>query len=106
MHPDTFPLPKLGPKLQQAAVDVHGGKGFVVIRGINPDGFTPEENALIFLGISSYIGDKRGRQDEEGNMLGKSLTCLVSGNCIGPMTPANPTRSPYQRREALKGASR
>lgn len=68
---DTFPLPTLGPKLLRAATDVHRGKGFVMIRGLEPDGFTPEENALIFLGMSSYIGEKRGRQDEDGNMLGK-----------------------------------
>ncbi|KAK4214199.1 hypothetical protein QBC37DRAFT_157955 [Rhypophila decipiens] len=66
---DTFPLPTLGPKLLQAAVDVHRGKGFAIIRGLKPDTFTPEENALIFLGLSSYIGPERGRQDEEGNML-------------------------------------
>ncbi|KAK3312017.1 hypothetical protein B0H66DRAFT_486618 [Apodospora peruviana] len=65
----NFPLPTLGSKLLRAAVDVHRGKGFTVVRGLRPAEFTPEENALIFLGISSYIGAKRGRQDEDGNML-------------------------------------
>ncbi|KAK3898982.1 hypothetical protein C8A05DRAFT_46842 [Staphylotrichum tortipilum] len=67
--PETFPLPTLGPKLRQAAVDVHFGRGFVLVRGINPDEFSPEDNVLIFLGISTYIGVQRGRQDEDGNML-------------------------------------
>lgn len=67
--PDTFPLPTLGPKLQQVAVDIHTGRGFGVVRGIEPDDFSPEENVIIFLGISSYIGARRGRQDEDGNML-------------------------------------
>ncbi|KAK0634456.1 hypothetical protein B0T17DRAFT_586269 [Bombardia bombarda] len=66
---DTFPLPTLGPRLARTALDIHRGKGFAVVRGLKPDDFSPEDNALIFLGISSYIGAKRGRQDEEGNML-------------------------------------
>jgi hypothetical protein len=71
--PDTFPLPTLGSKLQQVARDIHRGRGFAVVRGLNPDEFSPEDNVLVFLGISSYIGVQRGRQDEEGNMLSKSL---------------------------------
>ncbi|KAK4176189.1 hypothetical protein QBC36DRAFT_12514 [Triangularia setosa] len=67
--PSTFPLSTLGPKLKKAAEDVHSGRGFVVVRGIQPSQFTPEDNVVIFLGISSYIGGTRGRQDENGNML-------------------------------------
>ncbi|KAK0654721.1 hypothetical protein QBC41DRAFT_263088 [Cercophora samala] len=65
----TFPLPTLGPKLKKAAEDVHSGRGFVVVRGVQPSQFTPEDNVVIFLGISSYIAGTRGRQDENGNML-------------------------------------
>ncbi|KAK4238377.1 hypothetical protein C8A03DRAFT_43887 [Achaetomium macrosporum] len=67
--PSTFPLPTLGPKLQRLAAVIHYGKGFAVVRGLEPDEFSPEDNVLVFLGISSYIGVQRGRQDEEGNML-------------------------------------
>jgi hypothetical protein len=42
------------------------------VRGLDPDDFSQEDNVVIFLGISSYIGPKRGRQDEEGNMLSES----------------------------------
>jgi len=42
------------------------------VRGLNPDHFSQEDNVVIFLGISSYIGPKRGRQDEEGNMLSET----------------------------------
>ncbi|KAK0706127.1 hypothetical protein B0T26DRAFT_654883 [Lasiosphaeria miniovina] len=69
VSPSTFPLPTLGPRLLKAAIDVHRGKGFAVVRGIDPNAFSPEDNTLIFLGISSYIGAQRGRQDEDGNML-------------------------------------
>jgi hypothetical protein len=69
VDPTTFPLPVLGPKLLQLALDVHSGKGFAAIRGLRPEDFSPEDNVIVFLGISSYIGAQRGRQDEEGNML-------------------------------------
>lgn len=70
----TFPLPTLGTKLLQLAEDVHRGKGFAMIRGLNPGDFSPEDNVLVFLGLSSYIGAQRGRQDEDGNMLSKFFT--------------------------------
>ncbi|KAL2197003.1 hypothetical protein P885DRAFT_68900 [Corynascus similis CBS 632.67] len=69
VNPSTFPLPTLGPKLRQLANDIHCGRGFAVVRGLRPGEFSPEDNVLVFLGISSYIGVQRGRQDEEGNML-------------------------------------
>jgi hypothetical protein len=74
VSPSNFPLPTLGPKLFGLALDVHRGKGFAAIRGLNPEDFSPEHNVLVFLGISSYIGVKRGRQDENGNMLSKLPT--------------------------------
>ena len=69
--PSTFPLPTLGLKLLRLASDIHSGRGFAAVRGLRPDEFSPEDNVILFLGISSYIGAKRGRQDEEGNMLSK-----------------------------------
>lgn len=65
----TFPLPSLGAILFQYAIDLHRGKGFVNIRGLNPADYSPEDNILLFLGLSSYIGELRARQDEDGNML-------------------------------------
>lgn len=65
----NFPLPNLGQKLLRTTLDLHRGKGFAIIRGLNPKDFSPEDNLIIFLGLSSYIGPKRGRQDEDGNML-------------------------------------
>jgi hypothetical protein len=94
--PDTFPLPTLGPKLQQVALDIHRGRGFAVVRGMNPDEFSPEDNVLVFLGISSYIGVQRGRQDEEGNMLSKSPGPLLKATLLTNHPSAHP------RREALQ----
>lgn len=69
MSASNFPLPILGQKLLQVTLDIHRGKGFAIIRGLDPKEFSPEDNLIIFLGISSYIGSIRGRQDEDGNML-------------------------------------
>lgn len=65
----NFPLPTLAQKLLGAALDIHRGKGFAIVRGLDPKDFSAEDNLIAFLGISSYIGSKRGRQDEDGNML-------------------------------------
>ncbi|KAI8876338.1 Clavaminate synthase-like protein [Backusella circina FSU 941] len=59
---DTFALPTLGPKItnliQENVVD---GRGFLVIRGINPDKYTREQNIIAYAGVSTFVG-KRGLQ--------------------------------------------
>ena len=74
----NFPLRNFGDRLKSLAVDVHLGKGFCVIRGIDPKAHSLEDNTIIFLGISSYIGERRGRQDRLGNMLSMAdfLVCV------------------------------
>jgi hypothetical protein len=69
----SFPLPTLGPILSELAKQVHGGMGVFIIRGLNPDNYSRETNTVMYVGISSYIGETRGRQDEFGNMLRKSI---------------------------------
>ena len=59
------------------AEDLHHGKGFVNIRGLDPNHYSSEDNILLFLGISSYIGEKRAKQDDDGSMLSMSLIFLV-----------------------------
>jgi hypothetical protein len=68
---DTFTLPTLGKKLEALAAELINGVGFFIIRGLDPQRYSNQVNVVIFLGISSYIGEKRGRQDELGNMLRK-----------------------------------
>jgi hypothetical protein len=60
----------LGPELEDLSRDVHHGKGFCVIRGIDPTAYSVEDLTLVYLGIQSYIAEQRGRQDKRGNMLG------------------------------------
>lgn len=73
MEPSNFPLPTLGPKLRELSHDVHSGKGFCVIRGLNPAAYSVEDLTLVYLGVQSYIAEQRGRQDKRGNMLGEWL---------------------------------
>lgn len=65
----TFPLPTLGSKLKALAEGLVNGVGFLLIRGLDPEKFSEEANIVLYLGVSAYIGEKRGCQDELGNML-------------------------------------
>lgn len=63
LSPSTFPLPTLGPKLSELAREVHSGRGFFVLRTIPVDSYSREDNALIYAGVSSYVGSVRAVQD-------------------------------------------
>jgi hypothetical protein len=68
----NFPLPTLKHQLQGLCIEVHSGRGFCVIRGLDPKLYSPADNLIIFLGLTSYIAERRGRQDQNGNILGKA----------------------------------
>lgn len=76
---ELFPLPRLESRLDKCALEIHHGAGWCVIRGIDPCRYSVEDNAIIYLGISSYIGGKRGLQDAKGSMLCMSQLCY--GTC-------------------------
>lgn len=73
---DNFPLPNLGAKLENIRMDLHQGRGFGLVRGLNPKKYSVEDLTVLQLGIQSYIANKFGRQDKKGNMLGKSVSGL------------------------------
>ncbi|CAK7198766.1 hypothetical protein SEUCBS139899_001430 [Sporothrix eucalyptigena] len=66
---DTFPLPLLAAKLDQLSAEVHNGRGFCLVRGINPNDYSIEDLTLVYLGVQAHIADQRGHQDNRGNML-------------------------------------
>ncbi|KAF7537848.1 hypothetical protein G7054_g3378 [Neopestalotiopsis clavispora] len=66
---ENFPLPALGRKLRDVRRDIYDGRGFGVIRGINPSDFTVEDLTMIWLGVQAHVADQRGCQDHKGNML-------------------------------------
>lgn len=65
----TFPLPTLGPKLEEISNIIHSGRGFVVLRGLDPDKYSSTDNILLYLGVTSYIAEQRGMQDFDGRMI-------------------------------------
>jgi hypothetical protein len=67
---ETFPLPVLGKRLENAALELHQGRGFIVLRGLNPQNYNEEDNVLAFTGVSSYIAEKKGMQDDAGSIFG------------------------------------
>jgi len=71
VSPLTFPLPTLGPKLVALRREIYEGKGFGVVRGVNPTAYSVEDLNLVYLGIQSYVAEQRGHQDRRGNMLGQ-----------------------------------
>jgi hypothetical protein len=76
----TFPLPKLGPRLESLAMKVYEGIGFCIVRGLKPRNFSREDNILIYLGVSSYFGEHRGRQYQDGRMMSQ-LNCYHPKLC-------------------------
>jgi hypothetical protein len=74
----NFPLPTLGPKLEQACHDVHGGTGFAIVRGLDPARHTAEDNLTTFLAVADYIGDVKGVQDRRGSMISERTLQLFS----------------------------
>ncbi|KAJ5175659.1 uncharacterized protein N7482_001536 [Penicillium canariense] len=67
ISPETFPLPQLGVKLRELSETVHVGRGFCIIRGIDPTRYSPIESMILYAGITSYIGSTRACQDDRGN---------------------------------------
>lgn len=57
----TFPLTgRLASRLEDLSLNLHKGSGFAVIRGLDTKEFSAEDNMLIYLGISSWVGSQRG----------------------------------------------
>ncbi|KAK6497858.1 hypothetical protein TWF481_012258 [Arthrobotrys musiformis] len=76
---NTFPLPTLGPRLDAACQSVHYGLGLCFVEGIPSEKYTTEQNAYILLGISSYFGETRGRQRDDGAKLIHIFHALTRG---------------------------
>jgi hypothetical protein len=67
---EDFPLPIFGPRLRAFhANEVLAGRGFAVIRGLDPSALTRREQAGAFLGIGAHLGAARP-QNAKGHILG------------------------------------
>jgi len=59
---ESFPLPLLSNELEKRRRELHNGSGVALLRGLNPEHFTRQENIVIFAGLSSHMSQKRGYQ--------------------------------------------
>lgn len=69
LTPRTFPLPRLAPRLEALHQEVVHGRGFALLRGLDPDRFDREEIARAFLGLGAYLGTPVP-QNAAGHLLG------------------------------------
>jgi hypothetical protein len=76
---DNFPMPTLSVVLDQMAKDLYQGKGFATLRGLDVDAYSTEDATLLFLGVSSYIGNKFGKQDLRGSTISKCPIVSLPG---------------------------
>lgn len=61
---ETFILPRsLTEKLDRISDTCHNGLGFCILRGLKAIQRTEEESAVLFAGVSAYVGPRRGFQD-------------------------------------------
>ena len=95
---ENFPLSTLGPKLRELSKEIYGGKGFCLIRGLDLEKYSVEQYTAMYLGIQSYIASERGRQDRNGNILGKLAHAPF--HCVLRQS-ANLQASSHYRRQVL-----
>ncbi|KAM5343253.1 hypothetical protein ACJ41O_014219 [Fusarium nematophilum] len=77
----TFPLPKeLHDRLRAVSNDVYNGRGFGVVRGLQPEALTEEENVLVYAGVSTHVAPTRGFQDVDREL----VTCHVISEELRP----------------------
>lgn len=79
ISPETFHLPTLGPFIRDiVAMDIYHGKGFAVLRGIPVHKYSDQENTIIHVGLASWLGRLRGRQDKLGNLVIRHIKDVTS----------------------------
>lgn len=80
--------------------ELHFGRGFFALRGLNPDRYSREDNILLFLGVSAYVGENRGKQDDKGHIFGQCLPSkrlLVASLQINITTTAHIREAKYMQ---------
>ena len=66
---DDFPLPTLGPALEQLRDEVLNGRGFVLLRGMPVEDRPIVESATAYWGVGAHFGSARS-QNAKGHLLG------------------------------------
>jgi len=66
---EDFPLPTLGPVLEQLRSEVLDGHGFILLRGMPIENRPIVESATAYWGVGTYFGSARS-QNAKGHLLG------------------------------------
>jgi hypothetical protein len=66
---EDFPLPTLGPRLEQIERELMNGRGFVLLRGLPRERYTNDDMCLAYWGIGAHLG-KPWPQNHHGHLLG------------------------------------
>ncbi len=66
---EDFPLPTLGPALEQLRAEVLHGRGFVLLRGMPVEDRPIAESATAYWGVGTWFGTARS-QNAKGHLLG------------------------------------
>ena len=66
---ESFPLPNLQEKLLRIREDVFQNRGFAILRGLDVDAFGEIDLVTVYLGLTSYVAELRGRQNHRGATL-------------------------------------
>ena len=69
MSKADFPMPSLGPTLDDLRHEVLNGRGFALLRGFPIEDFSFEEIATMYWGLGTYLGSARS-QNARGHLLG------------------------------------
>ncbi len=68
-----FPLPVLAPRLAEITEELETGRGFVLLRGLQPDRYSEEQINAIYYGLGLNMGEPVG-QNPKGDLLGKVMS--------------------------------
>ena len=69
INKDNFPLPLLGPRLEELTEQLVDGIGFALVRRIPVERYSVQQAATMFYGVGAHLGNAR-MQNAEGHVLG------------------------------------
>ena len=69
---DEFPLPGLGPVLDEVYDEIQYGRGFQVIRGLTPDRYALDDLKMMLWGLGQYLGTGI-IQNKQGELIGSVM---------------------------------
>jgi Taurine catabolism dioxygenase TauD, TfdA family len=74
-----FPLPTLGPRLRGMLQEILSGRGFVLLRRLPVERWSPRKTAIAYFGLGTHLGSARS-QNAQGHVLGHVKDLGYSGS--------------------------